>query len=125
VHLIEVDARAKNALVDDLNTPQVIVELNRLCLEAKQSNLDPKRVAVLAASLNLLGLQAEDLIPKVSATERNLVEEKIASRNAARKAKDFKESDRIRNELAAMHIVLKDSKDPKTGELVTTWEIAR
>ena len=40
-------------------------------------------------------------------------------RNAARKAKDFKESDRIRDELAAMGVVLKDSKDG------TTWEIAR
>jgi cysteinyl-tRNA synthetase len=37
----------------------------------------------------------------------------------ARQAKDFKESDRIRDELAAMGVVLKDSKDG------TTWEIAR
>ncbi len=43
----------------------------------------------------------------------------IDARNAARKAKDFKESDRIRDELAAMGVVLKDSKDG------TTWEIAR
>jgi len=35
------------------------------------------------------------------------------------KAKDFKESDRIRDELAGMGVVLKDSKDG------TTWEIAR
>ena len=37
----------------------------------------------------------------------------------ARKAKDFKESDRIRDELAKMGVVLKDTKDG------TTWEIAR
>jgi len=43
----------------------------------------------------------------------------IDARNAARKAKNFKESDRIRDELAAMGVVLKDSKDG------TTWEIAR
>jgi len=43
----------------------------------------------------------------------------IAARNSARKEKNFKESDRIRDELAAMGVVLKDSKDG------TTWEIAR
>jgi cysteinyl-tRNA synthetase len=43
----------------------------------------------------------------------------VDARNAARRTKDFKEADRIRNELAAMGIVLHDTKDS------TTWEIAR
>jgi cysteinyl-tRNA synthetase len=50
---------------------------------------------------------------------RRKVNEMIASRSAARARKDFKESDRIRDELAAMGVVLKDTKDG------TTWEIAR
>ena len=49
----------------------------------------------------------------------------IDARNAARAAKNFGEADRIRDELAAMGIELKDARDPKTGELVTTWEVAR
>ena len=49
----------------------------------------------------------------------------IEKRLEARKAKDFKESDRIRDELTAMGVVLKDAKDPKTGEIVTTWEMKR
>jgi cysteinyl-tRNA synthetase len=47
------------------------------------------------------------------------VDHLIASRTAARARKDFKESDRIRDELAAMGVVIKDSKEG------TTWEIAR
>jgi cysteinyl-tRNA synthetase len=43
----------------------------------------------------------------------------IVKRNAARKAKNFKESDRIRDELAAKGIVLKD------GPTGTTWEVKR
>jgi cysteinyl-tRNA synthetase len=43
----------------------------------------------------------------------------IEARAAARAAKNFKESDRIRDELAALGVVVKDSKDG------TTWEIAR
>jgi cysteinyl-tRNA synthetase len=43
----------------------------------------------------------------------------ISARLNARKVKDFAEADRIRDELAAMGVVLKDSKDG------TTWEIAR
>jgi len=47
----------------------------------------------------------------------------IADRAAARARKDFRESDRIRDELAAMGVVLKDGKDAD-GKPVTTWEMA-
>ncbi|NJO36165.1 MAG: cysteine--tRNA ligase [Rhodospirillales bacterium] len=56
---------------------------------------------------------------------RNQVNTLISARNAARKAKDFKEADRIRDELTAMGIQLKDAKNPTTGEIETTWEVKR
>jgi cysteinyl-tRNA synthetase len=51
--------------------------------------------------------------------DEKLIQELVAKRTEARRTKNFAESDRIRDELAAMGIVLKDSKDG------TTWEIAR
>jgi cysteinyl-tRNA synthetase len=54
-----------------------------------------------------------------STIDKDRIESLIAERSAARKAKNFAESDRIRDELAAMGVVLKDSKEG------TTWEIAR
>ena len=47
------------------------------------------------------------------------VEELIEARNAARAAKDFAESDRIRDELAGMGIAIKDGPDGTKWELVT------
>ena len=47
------------------------------------------------------------------------IENLVAARTASRKAKNFKESDRIRDEFFAMGVVLKDTKDD------TTWEVAR
>ncbi len=55
-------------------------------------------------------------MPKEFQTDVNRL---VEARTAARAAKNFKESDRIRDELAAMGVVLKDSKDG------TTWEVAR
>ena len=51
---------------------------------------------------------------------KEIIEVRIADRLAARAAKNWAESDRIRGELAAMGVVLKDNKDG-----TTTWELKR
>ena len=112
-----------DALADDLNTPKAIAAMHELHSAGKW--------AELGAALGFLGFSGErSAIERVRADQeqaaaRSDVDKLIAARSAARKAKNFAEADRIRDELAAMGIELKDAKDPKTGELVTTWEVAR
>jgi cysteinyl-tRNA synthetase len=119
----EPTAAVCDALSDDLNTPLAITELFRLSRA--------KDATSLAGSLNLLGLnldQYKSPLEKAVAgahVKHDAIEAAIVARTAARARKDFKESDRIRNELATMGIVIKDGKDPATGEPTTTWEIAR
>jgi cysteinyl-tRNA synthetase len=98
-----------DALCDDLNTPKAIAELHALHRAGD--------FASLAASLRALGFDRRPESRR--SVDKDTVERLIAIRLDARKAKNFAESDRIRDELAAMGVIVKDSKEG------TTWEIAR
>ena len=117
-----------DALSDDLNTPQMIAALHGL-RNAASSGSEAER-GQFAASLRLIGLLSESLAQwdgrkrQASNIDPELILRLISDRTAARARKDFRESDRIRDELAAMGIVLKDGKDAE-GKPVTTWEVAR
>ena len=111
------------ALSDDLNTPKAITALHKL---HRAGHFEELRAAL--AFLGFSGERAKiERVRKDGAAEADAgeVDTLIAARNAARAAKDFKEADRIRDELQAMGVILKDAKDPETGELKTTWEVAR
>jgi cysteinyl-tRNA synthetase len=112
------------ALDDDLNTPDAITVLRRLYREASEG------VALagthLASCGYFLGLFEHDLPawthwkPSAFVVDELHVARLIKARLAARAAKNWAESDRIRDELAAMGITLKDNKDG-----TTTWEVKR
>ncbi|HKD25647.1 MAG TPA: cysteine--tRNA ligase [Xanthobacteraceae bacterium] len=128
-----------HALADDLNTPAAITELHQLAAKAMSTSGAPADAAAeLVGSLLLLGFdRAVDHVKEDNSLRAGLMrafeedaarqrgldparlDKQVDDRTAARKAKNFAESDRIRDELAAMGVVLKDSKDG------TTWEIAR
>jgi cysteinyl-tRNA synthetase len=114
---------ALDALEDDLNTPKAIAELHGLAAA--------KDVNGLGAALGFLGFggatlrRADERAAETAQSVAKTVEPLIAARLEARKRKDFKESDRIRDELAKMGIALKDTKNKETGEIETTWEVAR
>ena len=125
-----------NAIADDLNTPMALGEMHKLAESARKGEFKAaqalhqagKFLGVFSNALMswknfaAVGRAAGELMPK---DFRDSVSELIEARATARRAKDFKESDRIRDELSSMGVVLKDAKDPKTGEQTTTWEVAR
>jgi cysteinyl-tRNA synthetase len=110
----------KAALCDDLNTSLAIARVHEL-RSLVVHDQGQTSITAFTDALRFLGLYRDNysLGSDVSNEKKLLIEERIAARIAARTKKDFKESDRIRDELAAMGVVLKDSKDG------TTWEIAR
>jgi cysteinyl-tRNA synthetase len=115
------------ALSDDLNTPQMIAVLHGLRNAAASAG--EKERGEFAASLRLLGFLSESAAAwkgrkqQASGIDPLQIDRLLADRAAARARKDFKESDRIRDELAAMGVVIKDGKDAD-GKPLTTWEIA-
>jgi cysteinyl-tRNA synthetase len=131
----EIDEDFSMQLRDDLNTSGAIARLHAIASSrigtSGQAQIDVKRkLKVSAMLLGLLGRtkkEYRDSDPKAKAKgilDEAVVNASVEARNAARARKDFKESDRIRDELAAMGVVLKDGKDAD-GKPVTTWEIAR
>jgi cysteinyl-tRNA synthetase len=108
------------ALADDLNTPQVVAELFALGRS--------KEIGALSASLALLGFNPTTYVSGVKRSIRKSqstmaareIESLVSSRLAARAAKNWKESDRIRDELDAIGIVIRDNKDG-----TTSWEAKR
>jgi cysteinyl-tRNA synthetase len=112
----EIPPDVLDALSDDLNTPLAIARLHALRKAGDGRGL--------FAAMQMLGIGrifAKELSADVKASAETL----IVQRKAARAAKDFARADEIRKQLDAMGIALKDAKDPKTGELVTTWEVKR
>jgi cysteinyl-tRNA synthetase len=116
-------SKVLEALSDDLNTPQMIAALHGLRNSAASG--DDKDRGKFAASLRMIGFLSESAADwskrkqQASGIDARQIDGLISDRTAARARKDFKESDRIRDELAALGVVIKDSKDG------TTWEIAR
>ena len=111
-------ARFKAAMDNDFGTPEAVAVLFELAAEVNRTK-SPERSGLLKALGATLGILQGD--PKAflragAALDAATIERMIAERAAAKKAKDFAQADRIRQELLAQGIVLKDSP---TG---TTWE---
>jgi cysteinyl-tRNA synthetase len=117
-------ARFAEAMNDDLNTPLAVSVLFELAneLNRTRSSASARQLAKLAGVLGLLQRAPQQFLQAMPAGDGDLaatVAAQIEARAAAKKAKNFAEADRVRNELLAMGIVLED----KPGG-VTEWRRA-
>ena len=111
--------RFREAMNDDFNTPEAVAVLFDLANEVNRTKSDRASGVLksLAATLGLLqrepGAFLRGGLPAGWTTEK--IETMIEARAAAKKVRNFAESDRIRDELLAAGIVLQD------GPSGTTW----
>ncbi|MGE0282581.1 MAG: cysteine--tRNA ligase [Rhizobiaceae bacterium] len=139
-----VDASISEALADDLNVGATISIMQKL-------NVDNQ----VDAALRLIGIDWRSYVrrekaelaerwnerdveirrhtsgftyegPEIASSHKSVsIDDMIAERLTFIREKNWAEADRIRDELLAQGIQLKDGKDPATGERVTTWEVKR
>jgi len=120
-----------DALHDDLNTAAAFAVLSDLARKARTNSHDAQQLAYCA---NFWGFNTTNWFSRAALTDamagfdtvlKAKADTLVAERLEARRNKNFAESDRIRDELVAMGIEIKDSKNPATGELETKWEVKR
>jgi cysteinyl-tRNA synthetase len=110
---------------DDFNTPDALAVLFDLATEVNKTRL-PRDIALMKALGGVLGLLQQDprqYFQQAGCTEDSAfapekVEQLIQQRLVARANKDYREADRIRQELMEANIILED------GPHGTTWRRA-
>ena len=130
----EATRKFEAAMDDDFNTPEAIAALQTLATEVNRAKggSDKKLAQTLAAELRTLGgvlglLQspAEEFLRKAKPLaadtgtagrmDEAAIERLIAERKAARAARNFAESDRLRKQLADAGVILEDKPDGTTA----------
>ena len=105
-------------LLDDLNTPKVLAKLNTLSNTLSSANAEEKREIKknLIAAGKILGVMQEDPnmwlgYNQTANPEKEEIEGLINQRNEARRSKDFKLADQIRDKLKSKGIEIEDTKN--------------
>jgi cysteinyl-tRNA synthetase len=120
----EAPAAFREALEDDLNTPEALAALFALATAANKSEDRQEQARLkgeMLAAGALIGLLQED--PDVWArgdeAEAGEIDALVAARVAARAAKNWAEADRIRNDLAARGVEIMDAGSGSTWRRIS------
>jgi cysteinyl-tRNA synthetase len=113
-------ARFKAAMDDDFGTPEAVAVLFDLATEVNKTGSSELAglLKALGACLGLLQADPEVFLQAGASLDQPAIEALIALRAQAKAVKNFAEADRIRQELLAGGVVLKDAPNG------TTWEAA-
>ena len=106
----ELDDEFMMALHDDLNTPKALMRIQQLFNELKKSPDNEEISSHFNNGLKILGLNPKFKEKEIS-LDKEYIENMISRRSEAKKNKNYKLADQLRNELLNEGIILEDTKD--------------
>ena len=103
---------AISILMDDLNTPGLITELNNIVKEYNSSDSDKEKIkSRLGLISSVLGILEDETFNDISEEFKNKINEMVLKRSKAKNNKDFETADAIRDKLLELGVEINDSSD--------------
>ncbi len=103
---------AISILMDDLNTPGLITELNNIVKEYNSSESDKEKIkSRLGLISSVLGILEDETFNEISEEFKNKINEMVLKRSKAKNNKDFETADAIRDKLLDLGVEINDSSD--------------
>ena len=108
----EDDLDAISILMDDLNTPGLITELNNIVKEYNSSGSEKENIkSRLSLISSVLGILEDETFYEISEEFKNKINDMVLKRSEAKNNKDFKTADAIRDQLIELGVEINDSSD--------------
>ena len=101
---------AISILMDDLNTPGLITELNNIVKEYNSSDSEKVNIkSRLSLISSVLGILEDETFNEISEEFKNKINDMVLKRSEAKNNKDFKTADAIRDQLIELGVEINDS----------------
>ncbi len=103
---------AISILMDDLNTPGLITELNNIVKEYNSSNSEKENIkSRLSLISSVLGILEDETFNEISEEFKNKINDMVLKRSEAKNNKDFETADAIRDKLLELGVEINDSSN--------------